>query len=167
MINKEKLNEVFQYNVDGSFTVKIKIGYRVVGQILSGSIDSYGYARLRVSGKQYIFHRLVWIYHHGDIPKTHQIDHINGIKHDNRIENLRLATIAENAQNVNKRTDNSSGCIGVSWYKPLQKWRVQIQVHKRKLHLGYFNTKIEASDTYLKFKSEFHKFQPTPRQINN
>ena len=76
---------------------KIGEGYR------AGATDSIGYRVVSIYGKSYKEHRLVWIYHNGDISEGMQIDHINRIRNDNRIENLRLVTSSSNGLNTNAR----------------------------------------------------------------
>ena len=89
-------------------------------------------------------HRIVYERTHGKKPKGFQIDHINGNKLDNRIENLRLATYAENQWNAKTRVDNTSGVKGVCWKKGLNKWYAQIKHNKELLYLGVFKDKKEA-----------------------
>jgi len=99
---------------------------------------------------------------YGEPPK-YQIDHRNGIRSDNRIENLREATSAENSQNRTIRSDNASGYIGVFRKKRYKKWGAQIKINKKTKFLGYFDTPEQAHKTYLAAKSELHRFQPVPR----
>ncbi|MGK6932818.1 HNH endonuclease [Escherichia coli] len=75
----------------------------------------------------------------GSLPKS-DIDHINLVRDDNRIANLRLATRSQNIQNVNKKANNKSGYKGVSWDKKSRKWRAQIVINKRKVNLGFTMT---------------------------
>lgn len=86
------------------------------------------YAKVQVVGNSYLLHRIVWIWHHGDIPLGMLIDHINGETRDNRIENLRIADTALNAANQKKCIRNSSGFSGVS-RKPREKcWTARCMV---------------------------------------
>ena len=79
----------------------------------SGCLKSYGYRHVKLFGKTHQAHRIVWQLHNGQIPDGLQIDHINGIKDDNRIENLRLATHSQQALNTKLRSDNTNGIKGV------------------------------------------------------
>jgi hypothetical protein len=94
----------------------------------------------------------------------HQLDHINGIRDDNRISNLREATNAENSQN--RQPTGSIGLLGVSFEKKRNRYKSQIKVNGRVKTLGYFKTPIEAYQTYLAAKRELHKFNPIPRQAS-
>jgi len=101
-------------------------------------------------------HNLVWEQFNGKKPKGFQIDHINGNVKDNRIENLRLATYAENQWNAKTRVDNKSGVKGVCWHKKTQKWRAQIKQNKVLYDLGVYNTIQKAKEVVQKKRIELH-----------
>ena len=101
-------------------------------------------------------HKVVWEMFNGKMEKGFQIDHINGNILDNRIENLRKATYAENQWNAKTRVDNKSGIKGVCWNSKLNKWYAQIK-HNKKLHyLGVFKDKKEAEKVVRKKRDELH-----------
>ena len=91
------------------------------------------------------------------------VDHINGNTLDNRQNNLRVCKHAENIRNQKKRIDNTSGYKGVYWHKRLSKWRVQIRHNNKRIHLGYFETAIDAHEAYCdavqKYHGEFGRFE--------
>ena len=114
MITQERLKEVLKYNSEtGEFTRKIAKGGKIK--------DSSGYILISVDGEKYYAHRLAWLYMYGEFPKN-SIDHINKIKDDNHLYNLRDVTSIENQRNRFLNINNKSGFLGVSWYKPLSKW---------------------------------------------
>jgi hypothetical protein len=78
-----------------------------------------------------------------------EVDHINGNKLDNRIENLRICTRAENQRNVRMIRSNKSGFKGVAKHQKSERWRAQIQVNKKQIFLGIFDTPEEASAAYV------------------
>lgn len=80
----------------------------------AGSMSGTGYYAVRRLGKNILCHRIVWELHNGPIPEGMVVDHVNGIPTDNRIENLRLATRAQNVHNQRMRRDNTSGVKGLS-----------------------------------------------------
>jgi hypothetical protein len=130
---------------------------------IAGSISkTTGYRQIQINKKCYKEHRLAWLYVHGTLPTNH-IDHINGNKHDNRIDNLREATHSENHQNRCTQHNNTSGFTGVVWHKRENKWQSRISIDGVRVQLGYFNTPYEAHLAYLKAKAELHTFNPTPR----
>lgn len=108
----------------------------------AGSCAFDGYIRVRLHGESYLAHRVIWCLHHGRWP-IEQIDHINGIRHDNRIENLRECTVAENRLNVQK-ANNDSGVVGVTWAKKEGNWRASIKVNGKGINLGHFTDLNEA-----------------------
>lgn len=111
------------------------------------------YARSRRNGRQVWMHRLILA-----APKGFDVDHIDGNGLNNRRENLRLASVSENRRNVHVAVAKS-GFKGVSPGRSGRKWRAQIQVDKKKIHLGTFSTKEEACAAYdraaLKYFGEF------------
>ena len=119
-----------------------------------GCDNGFGYLRITVLGKSYYAHRLAWFYIYGKWPKD-QIDHINGIKNDNRIENLRDLTNSQNAQNKLKAKVNSnSKILGVSWHKKAKKWQAFICIYKQNKYLGLFS---DIKDAEIAYKLEREK----------
>ena len=130
--------------------------------LVAGSMNDMGYRKLSIDNQGHRQHRLAWFYVTGAFPAA-QIDHINGIRTDNRIANLREATNAENHQNVSAPRDNTSGHLGVAWHSRARKWRAEIMLLGRYHYIGLFDTKEAASEAYRSAKKELHRFQPTPR----
>ncbi len=90
-------------------------------------------------------HRVVWAIHHGRWPRQ-QIDHINGVRDDNRIANLREVSASENQRNRRRPLNNTSGAVGVSWCRKSGKWRATIQFVDGIVSLGTFDDKQAAID---------------------
>lgn len=86
-------------------------GIRADGSV--GTVNGQGYKQINYKGKIYLLHRLVWLFANGEWPAKN-LDHINGTRSDNRIENLRLATYQDNARNQKLHSRNTSGFSGVS-----------------------------------------------------
>lgn len=105
----------------------------------AGSPNGEGYLQVKVNGRTYRVSILLWLLYYGEWPVM-EIDHINRIRTDNRIENLRCVSRKVNGRNRSLQTTNTSGHTGVSWSYAKGKWLVQLN-HK---HIGYFRTKEQA-----------------------
>ena len=98
----------------------------------------FGYVMVRIGRGLYRAHRIIWEMHNGQIQGDMQIDHINHVRHDNRIENLRLVNNLGNGMNQSIATNNSSGVTGVTWNSDRKKWMAQIKVKGKNIYLGLF-----------------------------
>lgn len=115
------------------------------------------YLRVRIFGRRYYAHRLVWLIVHGRWP-SHCIDHVNGNGSDNRIENLRDVPQKVNSQNIHRATVNSSSrLLGAVALKGTTRWRAEIKTDGKKLHLGLFDSAEEAHAAYVKAKRKLHQ----------
>ena len=114
---------------------------------MAGHITPQGYIRTYVSGKRCMTHRIVWALHTGHWPED-QIDHINGIRSDNRPCNLREASNSSNAKNKGMCVRNTSGKKGVSWVPHLGKWKSEITVDKKRKYLGVYTDINDAAKAY-------------------
>jgi len=97
-----------------------------------------GYLQGRIDGKHVFAHRVAWALHYGMWPSSH-IDHIDHDPSNNRIENLREVSSAENARNMSKMKNNSSGITGVYWCKAFGKWNAKIRINRKLINLGRFS----------------------------
>lgn len=91
---------------------------------------------------------LVWLFHKGEWPSS-QLDHRNRDSLDDKIENIRLATLSQNRANIKRNSNNSSGFKGVGWRKDMGKWIARIGVGRKQIRLGYFGTPEEAHAAYV------------------
>ena len=138
----EKLREVLSCDPQTgvitwkNHTYKSRIGSR------AGSQRPDGYRYIKINGKNFYEHRLVWFFATGSWPKN-DIDHINGNKSDNRIDNLRECTKSENQWNVGPQKNNSTGFKGVV---PVgDRYKANIFIHGERIHLGVFDTIEDAA----------------------
>ena len=160
MNNEDRLKKALHYNPDtGVFIWINNNNSRVNAGMIAGSLNGSGYQIISIDAKRYYSHRLAWLYVYGELPSC-QIDHINGIRTDNRIINLREATNAKNQQNLKKcRANNKIGLLGVDYFKySKKKYRAQIMIDSKQKCLGYFETPEEAHEAYLDAKRKFHEF---------
>lgn len=107
------------------------------------STDERGYKQGRISGGKYYAHRVIWMILHRHWPED-QVDHINGVRSDNKIGNLRQASASINGMNKRMRSDNKSGVIGVFFEKRIGKWVAYAQSHKSNRYRKYFDSFEEA-----------------------
>jgi len=115
-----------------------------------------GYIRIRIDGRAYRAHRLAWLHFHGEWP-SEQIDHINGFRSDNRIENLRQVSNAINGQNrKGPKSNNKSGYLGVHWNKKDRAYRAVIKANRVTHYLGSFQDPATAYQAYLAAKRVLH-----------
>lgn len=107
-------------------------------------INNKGYPHGSIMAHRYNAHVVIWAITHGAWPSG-QIDHINGVKTDNRLVNLRHVSAAENQRNMKRPINNTSGIVGVGWCAGKRKWRASINVNDRTRHIGYFSDIADAA----------------------
>ena len=122
----------------------------------AGSLTKVGYISIRINGIPYLAHRLAWFYVHGEFPAG-VIDHINQIKNDNRIANLRSVTQVENGKNRKVRSVNKTGINGVRFCNDGRKnpWNARVMHKGKNLSLGHFKTLEEATKTREDWDQKF------------
>jgi len=120
-----------------------------------GCVHHTGYLKTKVKGKNLLVHRLIWFLVHGEWPSD-KLDHINGDKRDNRINNLREATQSQNRCNSKLQKNNTSGYKGVSYNKVSGKYMAGIQVNKKPIYLGLYDTPEQAYQAYCDAAKEHH-----------
>lgn len=147
----KRLREVFEITSDGRLIRKVGSGRKGME---AGSISDRGYVCVSLDGKRLRAHRIVFAMTHGRWP-IDQLDHINGIRSDNRPENLREVTGAQNMWNAKTPRTNTSGYKGVVWHKRIKKWHVVINAIKR-YHLGYFEHPGLAALIYVSAAARLH-----------
>lgn len=154
-LNYKELTYRLDYNPEtGEFRWKNPLTNRVKCGDLAGTFDLYGYKLIGIKGYQYKAHRLAWFYVTGKWPDS-EIDHINGIKDDNRLCNLRLSGKNGNRQNVGITLNNTSGEKGVSFTKIFKKWRAYAERDGKRLH-SYHKHWWQAVRAARKYRKELH-----------
>lgn len=126
---------------------------------LAGSLLRTGYVTINLAGEAYQAHRLAWLYAYGVWPAA-DLDHINRVKNDNRIANLREATRDENYQNKTRYKRKTLGLPGAYYRAKTGRWESQINFQKRLRFLGSFATEQEAHEAYKIAKQQLHNFHP-------
>lgn len=151
--SKDYLHQIFEYR-DKDLYWKISKGAAKIGSKV-GAFDKDGYRFTSINYKYYKVHRLIFMMHHGFFPI--QVDHINGNKADNSIENLREATHSLNECNKKIQKNNTSGVKGVCWRKDIKKWAVRVAINKKNYRLGYFEDLELASLVAEMAREKYHK----------
>jgi hypothetical protein len=158
-IDCNQLKEILEYQPEtGLFFWKKGIQGIIKGS-KAGHLSKDGYVDIRIKNRLYPAHRLAWLMMTGNWPDDF-IDHINRIKSDNRFVNLREATKAENAQNTNIQSNNTSGYKGVVWHKPNKNWCAQININKKHIHLGSFKNLQDAINARVEAEKKFFTHSP-------
>ena len=163
MLSHSELKQLFRYDPDRGVFVRLvtRSSRGMAGQI-AGTITR-GYTIIKVDGRRYFAHRLVWLYAHGEWPDQ-IVDHIDGDPQNNRLSNLRLASPTQSVHNTRKPKTNTSGFKGVSWHKATERWRATLRtMNGRHRHLGYFDDPRDAARLYraavLEERGEFARFE--------
>jgi hypothetical protein len=110
----------------------------------AGRLHHKGYVQVGVNGRRYLAHRVAWLLTHGEWPEG-QIDHINGVRDDNRISNLRVVTHRGNQQNRKEHRHNR--LVGATFI--CGRWQSQIQIDGKRIYIGLFDTEQEAHEAYI------------------
>lgn len=160
-LTQERLRELLHYEpTTGVFRWRISLSNRKPVGTIAGYIERHGYRCIRIEPRRYKAHRLVWLYVTGAWPKD-QLDHINGVRTDNRVSNLREATRIENNRNSKFYANNTSGFRCVRWVARAKKWEAYIGFRGRHTYLGLFPTPEEASAAYeaarVRYFGEFRR----------
>lgn len=141
-LTQERVLELFDYRENGTLVRRIRTKSRHNAGEVVGTSEN-GYLCVKVDGKTYKVHRIVWLYLYGYLPE-HGVDHIDRVKTNNRIENLREVGQVCNQRNRGNSSNNTSGVKGVAWAQKERKWLVQICVSRENIRLGYHDCFIEA-----------------------
>lgn len=141
--NFDFLFEYLRYNeTKGEFTWIKRPNKNIHLHTRAGTKNSAGYRVISLFGKRYLEHRLAWFYVHGEMPK-HEIDHINQIRDDNRISNLRQVTHSENQRNKTRK-DSRVDEIGIWWCRRRKRYIAEISLNGKKVYQKSFKDIDEA-----------------------
>jgi len=151
----EKLRELLAYDADSGILIwRVNIGRKIKAGSHVGHLNSRGYVQTNVNGVTYKAHRLALAIFYGLWPDG-QVDHINGIKSDNRIKNLRVVSECINHQNLRRaNVRNKVGLLGVSAHG--KGWRAQIELNGKTHHIGTFSSSQVAHLAYVEAKRKLH-----------
>ena len=155
MTKQHEITEVLSYSREtGQFLWLEKLHATRVRGRAAGSLDRSGHRRIKLNGRRYFAHHLVWVIEKGWLPKM--LDHINGDPDDNRVANLRECTPTQNAINMRRSAANTTGVKGVTRCER-GRWRAVIRVNKKLKALGRFDTKEQAAAAYLDAAKKYYQ----------
>ena len=151
-LTKELVEELFNYDPEtGWFTRKTSKGGRFAGTRAGYTNKADGYEYIKIKSKPIQAHWLAWIVKNGSLPIM-DIDHVNGIRNDNRIDNLRETTRSLNLHNSSARARSKTGHKGIYFSeKSRNKWIAKVMFNYKNYHIGSFFTLQEAIDARNKF----------------
>ena len=156
VLTQEDALLLFDY-IDGGLYWKNPTHGKAVKGSKAGFINEIGYYQISIYGKKFREHQIVYLMKNGFIPK--EIDHINGNRTDNRIENLREATRTQNMYNKPAYKSNTSGSKNVSWKAKINKWQVAISYEGKRKYLGVFEdfefAELVATEARNKYHGEY------------
>ena len=152
-IDRDELLSILKYDPEtGVFIWKKPYGTRIRAGSVAGTLEANGYIRIKINGSKFQAHRLAMLYVYGVLPPA-DTDHINRIKSDNRIANLRAATRSENKRNSPANKNNKCGSKGV-YLRENGKWRAAYWDGIRNISLGSFDKLEDADKAYRDFAPE-------------
>lgn len=152
MLTQEHLREVLTYHPDtGLFCWKASPVGTIKAGSVAGSFHSNGYRQISIDGRRYYAHRLTFLYMEGAMPPA-QVDHVNGVRDDNRWCNLRHATPSQNSANT--RVRSVLGVKGVA--RNHKRFKATIQINGQNRYLGTFDTIAEAAAAYERAANDLH-----------
>lgn len=154
-ISRERLHQLFDYR-DGALYWRINRGINAKAGVIAGKMNK-GRRYIGLDYRLYLAYRLIWVYFNGSIEG--HIDHINGDKNDDRIENLRVVSHKQNMQNMRKATKrNKIGFLGVSFHRQSGLYHAEIMVDGKPHSLKYHKTPEAAHAAYIEAKRRLHPF---------
>lgn len=151
---QQDIQNTFDY-IDGFLYWKDPKSNRVINRRLAGYKTKHNYRKVHFFGKQIYEHRLIFMMHYGFMPKY--IDHIDGNKSNNKIENLREVEHYQNMMNVKIKKNNSSGIKGVCFDKNRSKWMVRITANNKTINLGRYDDLELAELVAQEARHKYHK----------
>lgn len=157
MITQSELKELLNYNQDtGVFSWKVKKrGTRGINN-QAGHTRKNKYVVISINKKDYLAHRLAWLYVNGIFSKEY-IDHIDNNPSNNAINNLRECSNAENQWNAGLNMKNTSGVKGVYFHNLTRKWRATLRINGKRKYFGGFNNLEQARDFIVDYRTKNHK----------
>lgn len=155
-LTQSRLKEILDYDkTTGIFVWTTRKKYSLKIGSVAGTKNAQGYIDIQIDNIKHKAHRLAWLYCYGKFPEKN-IDHINKIRNDNSIKNLREANHSENGQNRTLNKSNTSGFRNVTYHKPAKKWYAYLRLKNKIVYSGFFSSAEEASKTIEQKRKEIY-----------
>lgn len=154
MLTQEKIHELFDYQ-DGNLIWKKQLSPRAKVGSIAGCKQNNGYTIIGLFGNQFLAHRIIWMFFNKECPDF--LDHKDGNKSNNRIENLRPCTTIENGYNRKIGSNNKSGHKNIVWHKRDKMWQASITANKKHIHIGLFKNIEDAVVAVDAYRKKLHK----------
>ena len=146
--------EALEYR-DGILYWKVKPSINKNIWDAAGCINGDGYLQTSFKNRRFLNHRLIFLMHNRYLPQF--IDHIDGDRLNNKIDNLREATASQNSHNSKVRVNNKSGIKGVYFHKKTGKWAAGIRCKGKHIHIGLYEELKEAGIAVQSAREQTHK----------
>ena len=161
MITYDTIIDLLEYRDNNLWWKERPVGFRGDISKPAGTIDGKGYRHIKIKGKLYKAHRLIYQMFNEqwditDNSHDNSVDHADRDQSNNSIDNLRVATHSQNQANSGKYKNNTSGTTGVVWDKAIGKWKVRVSVNKKNHYGGYFVNKEDAIAKATQMRDQLH-----------
>lgn len=151
------LNQYFTYNAKTGQLINNFTAGKIKKGAVAGTLNYVGYVTVSVNNKRYYAHRIIWMMLTGNDPLDFEIDHINNVRDDNRVENIRMVNRQKNSFNVKLRNTNKSGYKGVFWNKRDKCWTGKVMVDSKTYSTGACPTAEKANELVRELREKLHK----------
>jgi HNH endonuclease/AP2 domain len=157
MLTQERLKELLSYNQETGVFTRIKhVSSNAKFGDVCANVKKHGAIIIRIDGKDYQAHRLAFLYMDGKWPEK-CVDHIDGIRSNNKWANLRDVSLSDNQHNRHgPQLNNTTGYLGVTFHKARNKYLARIKLHGKTNHLGSFHSARDAHLAYEAAKKKYH-----------
>ena len=154
-LTQEYLHSLFDYKDGNLYWKNVSKFHNQLNKKIAGSLHHTGYVYIKIDNKKYSAHRLIFLYHHGYLPKM--IDHIDKNSLNNNIDNLREANRFQNQWNTSLTNKSITKIKNVYWNKQLKKYSVQINAKNKRYYFGCFNDIELAELVAAEARNKYHK----------
>lgn len=163
-----ELRDHMKYDPETGIFIRLKSRFKKYVGKQAGFVNEHGYVILGILGNVCRAHQLAWLYIYGEYP-SQPLDHIDGDRANNAIQNLRLTDVVSNSHNIHKAYSNNvtTGLLGANYCKTNKKYLSRIMVKGKMHNLGRFSNAIDAHNAYMTAKAELHPSSTAAKKFIN